>query len=78
MIEPYYQEENIMIYNNDCLEVLKQIPSESIDCVMTSPPYWALRCYLPGKVKMKDNLTPEEKEYVEKELALLGVKSYEK
>jgi len=26
-------------------------------------------------VKMEDNLTPEEKEYVEKELTLLGIKS---
>ena len=45
MTEPYYQEDNIMIYNGDCLEVLKQLPSESVDCVMTSPPYWALRDY---------------------------------
>jgi site-specific DNA-methyltransferase (adenine-specific) len=33
------------IYNMDCLEGLKQLPSESIDCVVTSPPYWALRDY---------------------------------
>ena len=24
----------------DCLEKLKDIPSESVDCVVTSPPYW--------------------------------------
>ncbi len=29
----------------DVLETLKQIPNESIDMVMTSPPYWALRDY---------------------------------
>jgi len=57
------------------LDVLKTLPDESINCCVTSPPYWALRCYLPDEVKMKDNLTPEEKEYVEKELALLGIKS---
>ena len=39
MIEPYYQEENIMIYNNDCLEILKQLPDESVDAVITDPPY---------------------------------------
>ena len=27
----------------DALSILKTIPSESIDCVVTSPPYWALR-----------------------------------
>jgi len=63
------------IYCGDCLKVLNQLEDESIDMVMTSPPYWALRCYLPNEVKMKDNLTPEEKEYVEKELTLLGIKS---
>ncbi len=29
----------------DCLEVMKEMPSESIDMVMTSPPYWGLRDY---------------------------------
>jgi len=33
------------IYQGDSLEVLKTLPDESIDCVMTSPPYWALRDY---------------------------------
>lgn len=29
----------------DSLEVLKTLPSESVDCVVTSPPYWNLRDY---------------------------------
>jgi DNA modification methylase len=29
----------------DAYEVLKQFPTDSIDCVVTSPPYWALRDY---------------------------------
>ena len=29
----------------DAYEVLKQFPSDTIDCVVTSPPYWALRDY---------------------------------
>lgn len=33
------------IYNIDCRDGLKQLPSESIDCIVTSPPYWALRDY---------------------------------
>lgn len=27
----------------DCLELLQQLPSESIDCCITSPPYWQVR-----------------------------------
>ena len=33
------------IYNGDCLEVLKTLPDNSVDCVVTSPPYWGLRDY---------------------------------
>jgi site-specific DNA-methyltransferase (adenine-specific) len=33
------------VINGDALSVLKQIPDESIDCVVTSPPYYALRSY---------------------------------
>lgn len=29
----------------DALSVLKDMPNESIDCVVTSPPYWGLRDY---------------------------------
>lgn len=33
------------IYNGDCLAVIKTFPDKSIDCVITSPPYWLLRDY---------------------------------
>lgn len=29
----------------DCREILKQMPDESVQCVITSPPYWGLRDY---------------------------------
>lgn len=29
----------------DALKVLRPLPSESVDCAVTSPPYWALRDY---------------------------------
>ena len=29
----------------NCAEILKTLPSESVDCVVTSPPYWGLRDY---------------------------------
>jgi len=37
--------ENRTILQGDVLEQLKNIPSESIDCIITSPPYWGLRDY---------------------------------
>jgi DNA modification methylase len=63
------------IIQGDCLEVLKTLPSESINCVVTSPPYWALRSYLPDEVKLKDDLPEEKKKEIEKELTLLGIKN---
>lgn len=36
---------NIEIIQGDCLEVIKTLPDESIDCCITSPPYWGLRDY---------------------------------
>lgn len=34
-----------VIHNINCLEGLKQLPDESVDCCITSPPYWGLRDY---------------------------------
>ena len=34
-----------VIYNTDALSGLKKLPDESIDCIVTSPPYWQLRDY---------------------------------
>lgn len=28
------------IYNMDCIEGMKMLPDQSIDCIVTSPPYW--------------------------------------
>ena len=33
------------IYTEPCLETLRKMPDEFIDCVITSPPYWQLRDY---------------------------------
>lgn len=33
------------IYTGDCLESLRTLPSDSVHCCVTSPPYWGLRDY---------------------------------
>lgn len=33
------------VIEGDCLEVLKELPDEIVDCCVTSPPYYALRDY---------------------------------
>lgn len=43
----------------DCLEGLRQLDSGSVDCVVTSPPYWGLRDYgIDGQFGLER--TPEE------------------
>lgn len=47
------------IYNMDCTEGMKLIPDNSIDCCVTSPPYWGLRDYgIEEQLGLED--TPEE------------------
>lgn len=36
---------SVEIIVGDALTELRKLPSESVDCVVTSPPYWGLRCY---------------------------------
>lgn len=33
------------IRQGDCLDLLRQMPDESVNCCITSPPYWGLRDY---------------------------------
>ena len=47
------------IIQGDCIEVMKKMSDNSIQCVVTSPPYWGLRDYgHPNQIGLED--TPEE------------------
>ena len=35
----YFETKNGILYNGDCLDIMKEIPNESIDLVVTDPPY---------------------------------------
>lgn len=39
----------------DALRILQEFPSESIDCCMTSPPYWGQRQYNGGGIGLEDD-----------------------
>ena len=49
ILKAYYEEKGIAIYNGDSLKILKEIPDESVNCCITSPPYWGLRDYGTAK-----------------------------
>lgn len=56
-----------VIIIGDVMEVLKKIPSESISCIVTSPPYWNLRdYYVNGQIGREKT----SEEYIEKLLEI--------
>lgn len=42
-MQPYYERGGIYVYQSDALECLRELLSESVNCCVTSPPYWGLR-----------------------------------
>lgn len=41
----YYQDETITLLHGDSLEQARTLPDGSVDCIVTSPPYYGLRDY---------------------------------
>lgn len=57
----YYRDDAVTLYAGDALAVLKTLPAASIDCCVTSPPYYGLRDYnRPGQY----GLEPTPADYV--------------
>lgn len=47
------------LFEGDALTVLRRLPSESVRCVVTSPPYWGLRDYGMGDQIGLENTLPQ-------------------
>jgi DNA modification methylase len=57
----------VRILQGDCLEIMRGMPAESVDCCVTSPPYWQLRDYgAAGQIGQEPSLH----EYLEKLLTV--------
>lgn len=41
----FYSDESITLHHGDAIEVTKTLPPGTVDCVVTSPPYFGLRDY---------------------------------
>lgn len=66
---PYYSDRQVRLYHGRALEVARELPSSSVDCIVTSPPYYNLRDYgIDGQYGLE--ATPAE--YVENLRALFG------
>ncbi|PFG17216.1 site-specific DNA-methyltransferase (cytosine-N4-specific) [Propionicimonas paludicola] len=42
---PYYSDDSVTLFHGDALAVLRELPDASVDCCVTSPPYFGLRDY---------------------------------
>src|SRR3990167_8554086 len=43
-MKPYWQDNTRTLYNSDCRD-MGELADNSIQCIVTSPPYWGLRKY---------------------------------
>jgi DNA modification methylase len=43
------------VLNGDCIQMLKTLPSKSVHCCITSPPYYGLRSYCPDRMVLRDD-----------------------
>lgn len=56
--KPYYEDSACTLYQGDCLDLLRQMESESVQTCVTSPPYWGLRDYgVAGQIGLEE--TPD-------------------
>lgn len=62
-MKPRFEADYGYIYLGNALDVLKEMPSESVHCCVTSPPYWGLRDY---GVDEQIGLEASPEEYVSK------------
>lgn len=38
--KPYFQKDNLVLYKEDCLKILEQLPENSVDMIFADPPYF--------------------------------------
>lgn len=43
-MKPFYEQSGVILYKSDCRTML-ELPDCSVQCVVTSPPYWGTRTY---------------------------------
>jgi site-specific DNA-methyltransferase (adenine-specific) len=71
VIEPAYRDEFLTVYGGECRAVMAEMAPDTVDCVVTSPPYWNLRDYRSPDVSWADGwvgqlgLEPDPDQYIE-------------
>jgi hypothetical protein len=54
-VSPFVSDPDFQLYVGDVRDVLRELPDGSVDCCVTSPPYWGLRDYgHDGQIGMEE------------------------
>lgn len=54
-MSPYYSDDTVTLLLGDALEQMRTLPDGSVDCIVTSPPYFGLRDYgTPGQYGLEE------------------------
>lgn len=56
----YYQDDAVTLHHGDALDVLRSLPDASVDCCVTSPPYFGLRAYSDDEREIGRENSPAE------------------
>ncbi len=65
------------IRQGDCLDLLRQMPDESVNCCITSPPYWGLRDYGTAQWQGGDPECSHKRDSKQSELTQTGHRNLE-
>ncbi|GAH70342.1 unnamed protein product, partial [marine sediment metagenome] len=60
-MKPYFQDDWVTIYHGDCREILPQLPDNSVDLVLTDPPW-----FISQEVVIHRSMNPKKYKYVGK------------
>ncbi|RLL66976.1 site-specific DNA-methyltransferase [Streptomyces sp. Z26] len=69
MTTPFYADEHVTLLLGDALETLRGMPDTSVNCIVTSPPYYFQRDY---GVDGQYGLEPTPQDYLDALLAVTG------
>lgn len=60
MSEPYFTDDTATLYLGDSARVIAELPAGSVDCCVTSPPYFGLRAYSDDDREIGRETSPSE------------------